>query len=100
MRLRRQPPGLPRQAADIVMVKLIAAFERLQDQMEAAVSPDIDIVHRVHLHGCAQGHILLHQKQSVCPELVEGPYFLPQRRKKRRSEEHTSELQSLMRISY
>src|SRR3546814_10088646 len=33
---------------------------------------------------------------SVCPELVEGPFFLLWRR----SEEHTSELQSLMRISY
>src|SRR3546814_1158640 len=30
--------------------------------------------------------------QTVCAELVEAPFF--------RSEEHTSELQSLMRISY
>src|SRR3546814_10835271 len=82
---------------------------RISDWSSDVCSSDL-IVHRVHLHGCAQGHILLHQKQSVCPELVEGPYFLPQRRKKRcfdklstnggRSEEHTSELQSLMRSSY
>src|SRR3546814_11126026 len=69
----------------------LAAFERLQDQVEAAVSPDVDIVHRVHLHGGAQGHILLHQKRSVCPELVEGPYFLPQRRKKRCCDKRSEE---------
>src|SRR3546814_988781 len=40
--------------------------------------------------------------QTVCAELVEAPFFLFDARKEERprSEEHTSELQSLMRISY
>src|SRR3546814_6361835 len=37
---------------------------------------------------------------SARPEPVEGPFFLLRDARGKRSEEHTSELQSLMRISY
>src|SRR3546814_11072272 len=44
MRLRRQPPGLPRQAADIVMVKLIAAFEERKSVVSGkSVSVRVDL---------------------------------------------------------
>src|SRR3546814_3253919 len=63
-------------------------------------------------HGCAvysQG-AMLRKRQTVrisrflalfsaCPELVDGPFFLLPLEAGRRSEEHTSELQSLMSIS-
>src|SRR3546814_19288562 len=58
VRARRQPPGLPCQAADVVVKEAVAAFERLEHQGEAAVAPDVDLVQRVHLHGGAQGHIV------------------------------------------
>src|SRR3546814_590427 len=58
------------------------------------VSPDAIAVARANLAGLG--------RRASCVRLLEGSWFdpLPEGLRGRRSEEHTSELQSLMRISY
>ena len=57
MRMSLKPPAFPRQRADVVMIKRIAALLRLQHQGETRIAANVERWHRVHLESSAQGHV-------------------------------------------
>src|SRR3546814_1777989 len=81
-----------------VMIDRMAARLRGQHQRKARIARDVDLVERVHLDSDAKRHWGL----LLCVGHVGARRreVTRSRRSRYRSEEHTSELQSLMRISY
>src|SRR3546814_7002287 len=86
----------------------IALARPLADQHDARGAHDRSVLRRRNLGGAQdalaleiaaqEGHRMALQRQAR--RLVIGKHMLDHRRRRQRSEEHTSELQSLMRISY
>src|SRR3546814_10171954 len=81
-----------------IMEQLMPPLLRCEHQIESRIPGNFDCMHRVHLNSDFQGHL----RSFINDAFVYPPCqtLTRWRGHRRRSEEHTSELQSLMRISY